>query len=136
MRLAEEADDKFGRALVQQVVAEATSRCEPPDPSGAGPAILEAINIREEIGVRPELSRSYRNYARLLKARRPQAFVFRWRQPPPVVPKILGRRTPDNTSAVRPNFRTRQLPHNVLCTSLIRTRVRPHASPTSPQLAA
>ena len=68
VELAEESGDKFGNALAHQVLAEAASRLEPADSERAERAILEAIRILQEIGVRPELARGYSGYARLLKA--------------------------------------------------------------------
>jgi tetratricopeptide (TPR) repeat protein len=67
-RLAEEMADKVYRALAHRVLAEATSRLEPPDLSRAERAMLEAVRIQQEIGTRPELARSYASYARLLKS--------------------------------------------------------------------
>jgi tetratricopeptide (TPR) repeat protein len=66
--LAEEAGDKFGKALAHRALAEAVSRIEPADRRRTDQEILEAIRIQQEIGVRPELARSYVSYARLLTA--------------------------------------------------------------------
>jgi class 3 adenylate cyclase/tetratricopeptide (TPR) repeat protein len=69
VRLTEEMDDKVYNALAYRVLAEATSRLEPPDLSRAERAMLEAIRIQQEIGTRPELARTQVSYARLLKAK-------------------------------------------------------------------
>ena len=68
IQLAGETGEKFGKALAHRVLAEAVSRIEPADRSRTDHEILEAIRIQQEIGVRPELARSYVSYARLLTA--------------------------------------------------------------------
>ena len=54
-------------ALARRVLAEAIARLAPADRAGAEQAMLEAIRIQQEMEVRPELSRSYLSYARLLQ---------------------------------------------------------------------
>jgi len=69
MRLAEEAGDKWTKAVAHRALAEALSRLDAPDPEKAEDAIAEAIRILEEIGARPELARTYASHARLLQTR-------------------------------------------------------------------
>ena len=67
--LAEEAGDKWIKALGLRTLAEASSTVDPSDPQKAETAILQAIRLLEEIGAKPELARSYVSYARLLNAK-------------------------------------------------------------------
>ncbi|MBI3988378.1 MAG: AAA family ATPase [candidate division NC10 bacterium] len=69
IRLAEETGDKVRNALAHRTLAEAFFYLEPSDLEQAEHAILNAIRILQEIGVKPDLARSYVSYARLLKAK-------------------------------------------------------------------
>jgi class 3 adenylate cyclase/tetratricopeptide (TPR) repeat protein len=64
--LAEEAGDKWTKALALRTLAEAYSIFDRSDPQKPEDAILEAIRLLQEIGAKPELARSYVSYARLL----------------------------------------------------------------------
>jgi tetratricopeptide (TPR) repeat protein len=67
--LAEETGDVFANALAHRVLADALLRLDPPDWQAAAPAVREAIRVQEDLGVRPELARSYRTLGRLLRMR-------------------------------------------------------------------
>ncbi len=66
--LAEEAGDKWIKALALRTLAEAVSRLDPSNRQDAERAVLEAIQIQREIGAQAELGRTYVSYARLLRA--------------------------------------------------------------------
>jgi predicted ATPase/class 3 adenylate cyclase len=65
--LAEETGDKYAKALAHRTLAEALFTLAPADPQDAERAMLEAIQLQQEIGNHPELARSYMSYARLLQ---------------------------------------------------------------------
>jgi tetratricopeptide (TPR) repeat protein len=66
--LAEKAGDKFTEALALRTLAESLSASgNPEDRAKARRAIDDAIRMQEEIGVKPELGRSYVTLACLLK---------------------------------------------------------------------
>jgi class 3 adenylate cyclase/tetratricopeptide (TPR) repeat protein len=69
IRLGEETNDKYVIAFANRTFAEILSRLEPSDPEKADRAILEAIQIQQEIDAKPELARSYASYAHLLTSR-------------------------------------------------------------------
>ncbi len=69
IRLAEESGEKYTIALAHRTRAEIFLCLEPSDPQKAERAILEAIQIEQEIGAKPELARSYVSYASLLKGK-------------------------------------------------------------------
>jgi len=66
--LAEEAGDRWIKALALRALAEAVSRLDPTNRQEAERAVLEAIQIQREIGANPELGRTHASYARLLGA--------------------------------------------------------------------
>jgi tetratricopeptide (TPR) repeat protein len=67
VRLGEETEDIWGKALAYRTLAEAYAILHPADPRKAEAAILEAIGLLEDVGAKPELARTYATYARLLK---------------------------------------------------------------------
>ncbi|MEK7363133.1 MAG: hypothetical protein AAB016_04085, partial [candidate division NC10 bacterium] len=67
--LAEEAGDKWTKALSLRPLGEACSVLDPSDAQKAETAILQAIRLLEETGAKPDLARSYVSYARLLKVK-------------------------------------------------------------------
>jgi tetratricopeptide (TPR) repeat protein len=67
--LAEETGDVFANALAHRVLADALLRLDPPDWQAAELAVRDAIRVQEDLGVRPELARSYRTLGRLLRMR-------------------------------------------------------------------
>jgi class 3 adenylate cyclase/tetratricopeptide (TPR) repeat protein len=69
IRLAEETQDIWGKALAYRTLAEAYSILHPADPQKAEHAILEAIRLLQEISGKPDLARTYVSYGRLLKSR-------------------------------------------------------------------
>jgi len=64
--LGKETNDKYVIAFAKRTFAEILSCLEPSDFHKADQAILEAIRIQQEIGVKPELARSYVSYTQLL----------------------------------------------------------------------
>jgi tetratricopeptide (TPR) repeat protein len=69
IHLGEETNDKYVIAFANRTFAEIFSSLEPSDPQKADRAILKAIQIQQEIDLKPELARSYVSYAHLLTAR-------------------------------------------------------------------
>jgi len=67
--LAGESGERHGSALGHRALAEAFVRRDPPDLEAAEAAVLEAIEIQEENGERPELARSLVVHAHLLRAK-------------------------------------------------------------------
>jgi class 3 adenylate cyclase/tetratricopeptide (TPR) repeat protein len=67
--LSEDGRDRFHAALAHRILAESLSRLRPSDAQSPLGEMLEAIGIQQELGVKPELARSYVSYARLLEAR-------------------------------------------------------------------
>ena len=67
--LGEETSDKYVIAFANRTLAEIFSSQEPSDPQKVDRAILKAIQIQQEIDVKPELARSYVSYAHLLTSR-------------------------------------------------------------------
>jgi tetratricopeptide (TPR) repeat protein len=65
--LAEETGHTLSQTLAYRVLAEALGAQSPADPQQSEHAMLEAIRMQQEIGVKPELARSYVRYARLLQ---------------------------------------------------------------------
>jgi predicted ATPase/class 3 adenylate cyclase len=63
LRLAEAAGDKHGRMSALRVLSQALARQEQPDFNGAEEHIRRAIRIELEMGVKPELGRTYLEYA-------------------------------------------------------------------------
>ena len=64
--LGEETNDKYDIAFANRTYAEILSCIQSSDPEKADRAILEAIQIQQEIKVIPEMARSYLSYAQLL----------------------------------------------------------------------
>ena len=71
IRLAEETHDRLAKAVAHRTLAEALGGLEPGEPQAAEHAMIEALQLQQEIGAKPELARSYMGYARLLQ---------RWKQ--------------------------------------------------------
>jgi tetratricopeptide (TPR) repeat protein len=69
IHLGEETNDKNVIAFANRTFAAIFSSLEPSDPHKADQAILKAIQIQQEINVKPELARSYLSYAQLLTGR-------------------------------------------------------------------
>jgi predicted ATPase len=69
IHLGEETNDKYVIAFANRTFAEIFSSLEPSDPQKADRAILKAIQIQQEIDVKPELTRSYVSYTHLLTSR-------------------------------------------------------------------
>ncbi len=67
LRLAERAQDRFNVALAHRILANALTQAPDSDLEEAKKAFTEAIRIQRDIGVKPELARSYLCYARLLR---------------------------------------------------------------------
>jgi tetratricopeptide (TPR) repeat protein len=63
IRLGEETNDKYVIAYANRTFAEILSHLEDSNPKKADNAILKAIEIQQEINVKPELARSYVSYA-------------------------------------------------------------------------
>jgi len=63
VHLGEETNDKYVIAYANRTFAEIFSCLEPSNPQKADKAILKAIEIQQEIDVKPELARSYVSYA-------------------------------------------------------------------------
>jgi len=61
--LGEETNDKYVIAYANRTFAEIFSCLEPSNPQKADKAILKAIEIQQDIDVKPELARSYVSYA-------------------------------------------------------------------------
>jgi class 3 adenylate cyclase/tetratricopeptide (TPR) repeat protein len=68
--LTEEGGDRFRAALAHRIFAESLIRLHPHDSQWPQREILEAIQIQQEIGARPELARSYVSYAHVLTGMR------------------------------------------------------------------
>jgi predicted ATPase/class 3 adenylate cyclase len=68
IRLADETDDRFPKALAYRTLAQAFLSAHPPELAKAEAHVREAIRIYREIGTRPELARSYVNFGQLLRA--------------------------------------------------------------------
>jgi len=68
IRVAEAAGDQYPRTLAQRTLGEALFALDSAHPALAESAILEAIRLQQAIGAKPELSRSYVSYARMLQA--------------------------------------------------------------------
>jgi class 3 adenylate cyclase/tetratricopeptide (TPR) repeat protein len=66
INLGEDTNDRYVIAFAKRTFAEILSCLEPSDFHKADQAILEAIRIQQEIGVKPELARSYVSYTHLL----------------------------------------------------------------------
>jgi class 3 adenylate cyclase/tetratricopeptide (TPR) repeat protein len=69
VRLAEEAGERHGNALARRALAQTCLRRDPSDPRKAEEILLAAIRIQQENGEKPELGRSYVEYASLLTAK-------------------------------------------------------------------
>jgi tetratricopeptide (TPR) repeat protein len=69
IRAAEAAGEQYPKTLAQRTLAEALLALDPAHPESAESAMLEAIRLQQGIGAKPELSRSYVSYARMLQAR-------------------------------------------------------------------
>jgi predicted ATPase/class 3 adenylate cyclase len=67
IRLADETEDRFPKALGHRTLAHVFMSAHPPEHEKAEAHVREAIRIYREIGTRPELARSYVSYARLLQ---------------------------------------------------------------------
>jgi len=68
IRVAEATGDQYPKALAQRTLAEALFALDAAHPESAERAMLEAIRLQQAIGAKPELSRSYVSYARMLQA--------------------------------------------------------------------
>ncbi len=68
IRVAEAVGDQYPKTLALRTLAEALFVLDPVDPQPAERAMLEAIRLQQAIGAKPELSRSYVSYARMLQA--------------------------------------------------------------------
>jgi class 3 adenylate cyclase/tetratricopeptide (TPR) repeat protein len=68
IRVAEAAGDQYPKTLAQRTLVEALFVLDPVDPQPAERAMLEAIRLQQALGAKPELSRSYVSYARMLQA--------------------------------------------------------------------
>lgn len=66
IHLGEETNDKFIIAYANRTFAEIFSCLEPSNPQKVDKAILKAIQIQQEIDVKPEIARSYISYALFL----------------------------------------------------------------------
>jgi tetratricopeptide (TPR) repeat protein len=66
IHLGEETNDKFVIAYANRTFAEIFSCLEPSNPQKVDKAILNAIQIQQEIDVKPEIARSYISYALFL----------------------------------------------------------------------
>jgi len=81
IRVAEAAGDQSPKTLAQRTLAEALLALDAAAPESAESAMLEAIRLQQAIGAKPELSRSYVSYARMLqaqgRARRPERTLAR-----------------------------------------------------------
>jgi len=66
IHLGEETNDKFVIAYANRTFAEIFSCLEPSNPQKVDKAILKAIQIQQEIDVKPEIARSYISYALFL----------------------------------------------------------------------
>jgi tetratricopeptide (TPR) repeat protein len=68
IRVVEAAGDQYPKTLAQRTLAEALFALDAADPESAESVMLEAIRLQQVIGAKPELSRSYVSYARMLQA--------------------------------------------------------------------
>jgi class 3 adenylate cyclase/tetratricopeptide (TPR) repeat protein len=69
IQLAHDTGDVYAEALAHRILADALLQVDPPDWRAAAPAVDHAIAVQERIGARPELARSYRTSARVLRAK-------------------------------------------------------------------
>ena len=68
IRVAEAVGEQYPKTLALRTLAEALFARDSTDPESAERAMLEAIRLQQGIGAKPELSRSYVSYARMLQA--------------------------------------------------------------------
>src|SRR5262249_50770192 len=59
IRVAQEIGDQYPYTLAQRTLAEALFVLDPAHPQAATRAMLEAIQLQQALGAKPELSRSY-----------------------------------------------------------------------------